>query len=306
MSEDDLPSVGTSIGLDIGGTTVRAAVQDADGRILHEALVPSGRLGKDVPAGISALIDALRTAAPLPDTTPLAGVGIGLPGAIHPVTARVSQCPAFPSLHGIDLLEDMRVRLATEVALANDANLAAWAEFLFGGHEARTLVSLALGTGIGAGVVVDGRMLRGEHGAAGEIAELPIRTASGPARLESVVSTTGLLQARGWRDGADVPRIVDEASAGDPESLTAVRRYCQPLSEAVASLVSILDPGVVVMTGGLGARRVVVDTLSELLRQQGVEVKLVISGLGDRAPLVGALALAREVATRTPEPLAPH
>src|SRR5699024_9400491 len=122
--------------------------------------------------------------------------------------------------------------------------LAALAEHRYGGHRATCLATLALGTGVGMGLIVEGRVLNGDHGAAGEVATCPVWSAGRLVELESIVSVAGRLRARGWAHPSRSPERSDDAAAGEDRAMNAITAYCTALAQFIGGLTAIIDPGV--------------------------------------------------------------
>jgi predicted NBD/HSP70 family sugar kinase len=283
------PLVPVVAGVDVGGTKVRAALREPGGRIVAESTVPSAPLRSDPATGIGDLVRGLVSRA-----TVLTAVGVGLPGVVDQRRGTVSRCPAFPGLAGVDIRSRLAEEVGVPTAVDNDANAAAWGEFRLGGHGSDNLALLALGTGIGLGAVVDGRLLRGAHGAAGEVAEVPLRVDGKRQPTESVASVAGLLQARAWRDTARVRELIADAERGDPPAVRAVEVYADAVADALLAISGLIDPGVIVFTGGLGVRGVVVRNIVRSL-PANIAASITVSSLGERAPLLGALELATDL-----------
>ncbi|GAA4212696.1 ROK family protein [Actinocatenispora rupis] len=290
---DTQPPTDTVLGVDIGGTKVRAALATPDGRVLAEDTVASDRAGVGLIDQVGRIADTLVGRA---GATPRHAV-LGVPGTPDAASGRVLRCPAFPGLAELDARGAFTSRLGCPVTLDNDVNLAAYAEATRGGHAARTLAVLALGTGVGLGITSGGAVLAGDHLAAGEVAELPLPDAGA---LESVVSVAGLragYDAAGGRRDADVPEIVAAARRAEPAALRALDRYCRAVAYCLGAVITIVDPGAIVLTGGIGAAEPIAATVVDRLRELGGwTVPVVVSAFGERAPLVGALHAAASTA----------
>lgn len=282
--------MGDAIGVDIGGTNVRVAAVTADGdvRDVRRAPTPHGDAAALV-ATVAELADGLTGPA-----------GVGIAGGI---TADGTLRGA-PNL-GMDgapigaLLEDA---LGRDVTVTNDADAATWAEHQLGaGQGIDHLVLLTLGTGVGGGAVVEGALLRGATGLAGEFGHIIVH--EGGARcacgndgcLEAYASGTAM--ARGDRDASEV---VAAAKAGDPDDAEHLARVGMWVGVGLASLVAVLDPARIVLGGGAGeaafgqvapaAREALAERLFARARRDPPPV--VPADLGDRAGVVGAALLA--------------
>lgn len=229
------------IGIDLGGTKIEALALDDTGRELlrRRVATPQGDYRATV-AGIAGLVNGLES-----ELGTRGSVGIGMPGALSRVTGRVKNSNSV-CLNGQPLKADLEAALGREVRLANDANCFALSEAVDGaGRGARVVFGVILGTGVGGGIVVEGSVLDGPTGIAGEWGHNPLPLPSGPdlpmpacycgraGCIETYLSGPGLA-----RDGG-----ADEEGA--------MVRYEERLARALAGVVNILDPDVVVLGGGL-------------------------------------------------------
>src|SRR3982750_4387437 len=162
-------------GVDLGGTKLAGALADAQGRIVAQLTEPTDRRGgKYVAEQIANSADKLAQSVGI-EATRTRHVMVGLPGAIVPHTGRVSQIPNIQGLEDVDVLSYLRGRFGPDVAIENDVNLAMLGEKSLGcASGCHNAAFLALGTGTGLGLLIDGKLFRGSRGAAGEISDLPI------------------------------------------------------------------------------------------------------------------------------------
>src|SRR4051812_18035938 len=162
-------------GADLGGTKLAAALADAQGRIVAQLTEPTdGRGGAYVAEQIAACADKLAQTIGI-EVTSTRHVMVGVPGAIDPRTGRVSQIPNIAGLEDVDVLEYLRSRFGRDVAIETDGNLAMPGGQALGcAGGCHNAAFLALGTGTGLGLLIDGKLFRGARGAAGEIPALPI------------------------------------------------------------------------------------------------------------------------------------
>ena len=249
------------IGIDLGGTKIEAAALDREGRVRWRDRVATPR--GDYPATIetvAALVEQAET------TLGQRGeVGVGMPGAISPATGLVKNANST-WLNGRPLAADLADRLLRPVRLANDANCLALSEARDGaGAAARVVFGVILGTGTGGGITVDGRVLTGPNAIAGEWGHNPLpwpRAGEWPGPpcycgrtgcIETFLSGPGL--ARDHREATgqvlEGPRIAAMAAEGDPEAAGTLDRYEERLARALASVINLLDPDVIVLGGGL-------------------------------------------------------
>lgn len=296
------PAAGFVIGMDIGGTSARAAIADLDGRLLGSVRAGTRGAGKaELITQIQEFCTTLLWRAGV-EAERLYQVAIGTPGVVDPLSQEVAYAPNVPALEEPGFLEDLRRALGTKVSLHNDANMAAVGEAERGaGAEAQSFVYLTIGTGLGATLVVDGRVYAGSAGRAGEIGYLPL--APGSAQdLEGRLSGPGLSAAHVELGGSgSTVEIFAEAAGLREPGTSVVRRMVEHLGWAVTVLATTFDPELLILGGGIGA--LCSPYLEDIRRaaEAGSTIvpRLEISALGDEAGLVGAVAMA----LRQAEPL---
>jgi fructokinase len=249
------------IGVDIGGTKMEIAALDESGAELfrRRSNAPRGTYAQALQALADAVLDAERSAgAPC-------SVGIGTPGAVSAGTGTLKNAYASV-LNGKPVKPDLERLLAREVRFANDANCFALSEATDGAAAGAGVVfGVILGTGVGGGTVVDGRALHGANAIAGEWGHnaLPWITADelpgprcgcgGEGHIEAFLSGPGLAHDLKLAAGLslDPAQIIERAGSGDPACEAALARYEERLARALASVINLLDPDVIVVGGGL-------------------------------------------------------
>jgi fructokinase len=249
------------IGIDLGGTKIEGIALDRDGRERGRRRVPTPRDRYAATlAAITTLVEGLERESREP-----ARVGIGMPGALSPATGLVKNANSV-WLNGRPLRQDLERLLHRPLRFANDANCFALSEARDGaGAGARTVFGVILGTGTGGGIVVDGRVLTGPNAVAGEWGHNPLpwpRPDERPGAacycgrtgcVETFLSGPGL--ARDHRETAgetlDAAAIAARATEGDPACEATLQRYEERLARALAGVVNLLDPDVIVLGGGL-------------------------------------------------------
>ena len=255
------------MGIDLGGTKIEAAVLDEAGLILYRKRVPTptGDYGATL-AVVAALVeDAQRHFGPAD------GIGIGTPGAISKATGLIKNSNSV-CLNGRNLLGDLQDRLGRTIFLANDANCFALSEATDGAATGAGIVfGVILGTGVGGGLVVDGRIVDGPNGITGEWGHNPLHLGGGTGRdapracycgragcVETFLSGPALERDHAWTAGGPAPqapisaeRIAQLAQAGDARSRESLERYARRLAQALAVVINIVDPDVIVLGGGV-------------------------------------------------------
>jgi fructokinase len=249
------------IGVDLGGTKIEAIAFDHAGRERARRRVPTprGRYAATL-AAITTLVEGLERDGGEP-----ARVGIGMPGALSPATGLVKNANSV-WLNARPLRQDLERLLHRPVRFANDANCFALSEARDGaGAGARVVFGVILGTGTGGGIAVDGRVLTGPNAVAGEWGHNPLpwpRPDEWPGApcycgrtgcVETFLSGPGL--ARDHREATgetfDAPTIAARAAAGDERCAATLARYEERLARALAVVINVLDPDVIVLGGGL-------------------------------------------------------
>ena len=249
------------IGVDLGGTKIEILALDASGRERFRRRVPTPQGDYDATLdAIAALVrqadDALGARAP---------VGVGTPGSISRATGLLRGANSV-CLNGRPIREDLAGRLGREVRITNDANCFALSEAVDGaGAGAEVVFGVILGTGVGAGVVVRGRVLDGPNGIAGEWGHNPLPWPRDDERpgdacfcgrrgcIETFLSGPGLARDHRRVTGTDLApeAILADAAAGDAACEATLRRYEERLARALAHVINVLDPDVIVLGGGL-------------------------------------------------------
>ncbi|WP_300299478.1 ROK family protein [Ferrovibrio sp.] len=293
------------IGIDLGGTKIEAIALTDDGRIQARRRVPAPR--GDYHATVTALRDlTAAVAAEAGETTTTAPVGVGIPGTISPATGLIKNANST-WLIGHPLDHDLTAATGRRVRLANDANCFALSEASDGAGAGKAVVFGAiLGTGCGAGIVVDGRALTGPNAIAGEWGHNPLPWPQpdelpGPLCYcgkhgcqETFLSGTGLELDFSTQTGRDLdgPAIVAAAEAGDPAAEATLRRYEHRLARGLATILNVLDPDIVVLGGGLSNLTRLYETVPRLwgayVFSDTVTTPLVKNHHGDSSGVRGA------------------
>lgn len=249
------------IGVDLGGTKIEVAALDREGRELFRRRVPTP-VG-DYMATLLAVAALVETAER--ELKRRGRVGVGTPGAESAGDGRIKNANST-CLNGQPLRRDLQTVLQREIRLANDANCFALSEAVDGaGQGARVVFGAILGTGVGGGVVVDGKLLTGANRIAGEWGHnplprleeeggaAPICYCGRTACVETWLSGPGLSNdhRRQTGEALEPPQIVARAEAGDAGCAATLARYERRLGKALAVVINILDPDVIVLGGGL-------------------------------------------------------
>ena len=289
------------IGIDLGGTKIEAVALDGNGheRFRHRVPTPRGSYDGTIEA-VASLVD--RAEAVVGSST----VGIGMPGVISPATGLVKNANST-WLNGRPLAEDLASRLGREVRLANDANCFALSEATDGAAAGKTVVfGVILGTGVGGGLVVCGRVVTGANAISGEWGHNALPWPEHDERpgpdcycgrqgcVETFLSGPGLSNDHLRRTGVtmDAATIVAEAARGDGAAQATVARYEERLARGLASIINVLDPDAIVLGGGLSNIAQLYDCVPRLWAKyvfsDAVVTRLVRASHGDSSGVRGA------------------
>jgi predicted NBD/HSP70 family sugar kinase len=298
---------------DLGGTKLAAAIADAQGRIVAELTEPTDQRGAAyVAEQIAACAHKLAHTVGI-DVTRARHVMVGIPGAVDPRTGRVSLTPNIMGLEEFDVLSFLRDRFGPDVAIENDVNLAMLGEHALGcASRCRNAAFLSLGTGAGLGLLMDGKLFRGAHGSAGEIADLPIGrdptsqipSAGGTFELEvGSLAIVDRYRRQGGTAAATVRDIFRLLEQGDEVAASVLDTTARWVSLAVVTLQSLLDLELIVFGGSIGVRPELYERVRETLPALfSRPITIAPSRLGDRAGLIGAAWAAGQALRQIPEP----
>ena len=298
---------GAAIGIDFGKRHVAVAISDLAHVVLAEERRP---IEEDPPAAeamdmASALLDEVLDAAGVARTDVI-GVGLGLPGPIHRGTGRAASPEILPGWAGVEIQEEMQRRLDLPVKAGNDANLGALAELFWGaGKDAADLIYLKVATGVGAGLVVGGRLFGGVGGTAGEIGHTtidehgPICRCGNRGCLETLAAAPAIvgLIKRSLGHDLTIEEVVERARGGDPGCRRAIADSGRHIGRVLADVCNLLNPQRVVVGGSVGqAGDLLLDEMREAVRRAALptvaaDVEIVPGVLGERAEVLGAVAL---------------
>lgn len=306
------------VGVDLGGTHIRAVLADERGRILKRREVRT-LAAEGLPAVLDRIIATVREVCA---GEPIATIGIGAPGPIDSAAGLVSTPPNLPGWVNVPLGIIVQEAVGIPTFLGNDANVAALGEFAFGaGKDVQHLIYITVSTGVGGGVIVAGMPLEGQRGAAGEIGhtivepEGPVCSCGGRGHLEALVSGTAIGRqareeiaagraslatelARDNPNGVTARIITQAAERGDALALELLARAGRRLGYAVTNLVHIFNPQMVAIGGGVSVagenllgpmRETVLEGVMPVFTE---DLQMVRASLGTDAGIYGALALA--------------
>lgn len=296
------------IAIDLGASHSSVAVSDLSGRVLAQRTEESDIAdGPEVVLDRAAAIGTQLLAELGRQPSDVAGSGIGVPGPVEHATGRPANPPIMPGWHDFDVPAHLGRHFGGPVLVDNDVNLMALGEFVTSWQPARHLLLVKVATGIGAGIVADGRLLRGALGSAGDLGH--VQVAGAPDDVVCRCGNVGCLEAiaagpaiaatlRG--KGLDVESsqdIVDAVSAGDVAALQAVREAGRDLGSVLATCVNLLNPSVIVIGGKLSeAGEYLLAGVREVVYQRSLplathDLRIVGTSAGSQGGILGASAM---------------
>jgi len=311
------------IGVDIGGTQLRACLADASGKI-YKRLLTETRSEDGRTAVLQRLLDLITNLMAETPLDEVAAIGIGAPGPLNPFTGYVVEAPNLAGWVNVPLKDLVAEQFGLPTYLGNDANVAALAEYRFGaGKGARNLIYITVSTGIGGGVIVDGHMLLGEKGFAAEIGHITLE-ANGPRcncgnigcweafssgtaigqeairRLEAGEDSS--LRARSAGDYSRISArwVAEAALEGDLLAQSVFQRAGFYMGVGLVNLLHLFNPSVITIGGSvMKAGDLIWQPLWKTLRERVEpfyleDVRIVPAALGDDVGLLGAIALVLE------------
>ena len=299
-----------SVGIDIGATKANLGLVTSAGKIIASNRIPVQRQSS-AEGFIETLcreVERLIEAHGLTKAD-IAFYGAGVPGTADFKTGLVEYCPNL-GWEDVPAGAIFKKHLKAEVLIAQDSRLAAWAEYLLGaGRNYRSFICVAIGTGIGGGIILDGKIFHGALNTAGEIGHSVFQKDGRPCNcgnhgcLERYASGTGMIERalEAFPEKfAGRPRqaetLFELAYAGDEDLLKLIRRMVEDLAVGIANAVSILSPEAVIISGGLCIHEeLIIKPLRELVNQYGYhawvrkkQLKIEQAQLGPEAPMIGA------------------
>ena len=309
------------IAVDLGGTQIRAALCDPSGQVFKRA-ARATKAQEGLEAVLARIALTIEEAAEGVAEESIAGIGIGAPGPLDPMTGTILAAPNLPGWINVPLRNLISARFGKRTFLGNDANLAGLAEAIYGAARGVSdVVYLTISTGIGSGIIVDGRLLLGSRGLAAEAGHTIIDPngpkcgcgnngciesfAAGPAitrdvvaRLKAGKSSKLTKLSGGDLSKVDTRMINDAAQAGDKLAVNAFRRAGSYLGLGIVNLLHLFNPRMVVLGGSVTkAGPLLFDPMWETIRAKAMPpylegLAIVPAALSDDVGLLGALALA--------------
>jgi len=317
-----------AIGIDLGGTTIKGTIMSEDGVCEHTTRVPTEAQagGQRVLENILSLIDQLISKSGL-QPSDFVGVGFGTPGFVDSDGTILGGAENLPGWKGTQVYAPIKERFGLKALGANDVTAVALAELKYGaGKGVNNIVCFALGTGVGGGIVTDGKLYKGTHGMAGEVGHIVVETdgiqcACGQKGcVERYASATGIVQmalefskyatgyeitpfvtaVRSFPDKITSKVVYEYVAAGDAVALKVHHKACDMLGRAVGVLINTLSPDRVVLGGGvMMAGNIIIETVSHYAKKHCwpaifERCEIVAAELSEDAGVIGAASLALE------------
>jgi glucokinase len=306
-----------SLGIDIGGTNTHLGLVDSQGNIVARTHIPT-LMGEGPESLVERIVSRAGSMAADED---IAQVGVGIAGLIDHHKGIVRFSPNLVGWKNVQLKDMLHGRFGVPVAVGNDVNVICWGEYRFGGYGTEHLFCFTLGTGVGGGIVSDGRLILGANDAAGEFGHTSFERHG----LECLCGLTGCLEsyvgARNLIAMAErrapmtsrltrlastkelTPEVLAQAAEdGDKVAQGIFREAGERIGRALGNVVQLLDPEVIVVNGGISkAGELIIKPIRESLKHytmplSGRKLRVVRSRLGDRAGILGAAVLAEILA----------
>ncbi len=290
-----------SIGVDVGGTNIKAALVDKDGRIKRKIKVKTDAArGKSVV--LDKIIKCIEAVSFGIEKKELVGIGIGVPGIIDRKKGRIIMLPNIPGFENFSLAARIRKKFGMPVLIENDASCVVLAEYLFGaGKGAKNLVCLTLGTGIGGGIIIDGKLYHG-RGNAGEIGHITaepkgIRCSCGNYGCsEEYISTKAFRRlAKKVKLGVTEPADIEKlARNGNTKALRVYSEIGRHLGLLLSDLVKVLDPKLILLGGGIAkSGNLILTPAKKELRKRVyfTPPKIRLAALGEWGGAIGSASM---------------
>ena len=303
------------VGVDLGGTRMRAALFDDDLQMIHRHEKPTNaKRGRD--DTLRRMLELVRGILPDGAGSQVRGIGISAPGPSNPKTGVLVAPPNLPGWHNVPLEQILRDEFGYKAYLGNDANVAALAETARGaGRGYRHVIFVTISTGIGGGIISDGRMLLGKDGLAAEVGHMSLVIGDSVTTLEKEAAGPALIRKARVRIEAGEPSIIIElangdldkisghiigsaAEQGDPLALSVVKRAGWIVGLGMVSLLHVFNPEIIVIGGGVSnLGDLLFAPMHEAIEQYCIDpsywrdLKVKSPELGENVSLVGAAAL---------------
>lgn len=250
--------------LDIGGTSIKAAVSDVKGDLINKSKLAISQNFNEL---VDIIVEYINEAKKKYD---IKGVAISAPGAVNPRTGIIHGVSAIPCIHGPKWKEVLKERVKLNISIENDANCAALAEVFYGNAKGlKDVLLVVCGTAIGGSIVKDGKIHTGKHLHGGEFGYMLMGEENGQprnfSRLASTMSFVRKVRAYYNDDSWDGERVFEEASKGNEVCIEAIDIFYMNLAKGIFNLQHIYDPELILLGGGISARADFIESINEKL-----------------------------------------
>lgn len=281
-------------GIDIGGTFIKYGLVAADGTIIEKHQTPTlAHEGRE--ALLTRILNVARHLASLHPST--LAIGVGVPGVVDPLSKHVQSPPNLPGWDDVPLQQIVAEALGIRVVVENDANAGAIAELRAGaGQRHKNFLYVTLGTGVGGGVVIDGKLYTGPHGDAGEVGHVHLHPGT---VLEKVIGRVGILERYGAGDSVDVGDIDQRAQGGEQRAIDVMKETGHLLGIGLCSALAVLGLRTVIVGGGISRSTTILDAARKSIHDHAIltiarNFQLLPAKYLNDAGLIGAALLTHE------------
>jgi glucokinase len=315
------------IGVDLGGTQLRAALTDVHGTIYEQVRVPT-QAAEGSQAVIGRMIECIdRVRAKVGPNDTILGIGIGSPGPLNPETGVILTMPNLPGWEQVPLRDIVTERTGLFSEIGNDANAAALGEWVFGGGQGyRNFIYLTISTGIGSGVIEQGRLVLGYQGAAAELGHMILQpegrmswedlasgTALGRAAAKAMPThADSLLHSLATPENVTAAHVAQAAAQGDALATQLMERESELLGLGLVSTMHLFSPEKVLLGGSvITSNPWLLDHARQVVKERAIaqvyrEVPIEVAQLGDQVGVLGAVALLLYKLDRLPASTVAH
>lgn len=293
-----------NIGIDIGGTFIKAAIVEGKGKIVLSSKTPTPENGQDIPKKVIEMIQELTKKAKV-DMSEIKSVGIGVPGVCDTKKGTIVNCPNIENCKNIEICKCISQTFGVDSYIDNDANCAALGEYIASDVKSDSFVFVTLGTGVGGGIILGGRLLRGINSAAGEVGHIVIKQNGERCNCgrrgcwERYASVTALVrQAKeaGFTGHVSGRSIFAERAKGNKKADEVIKKWLEYVAEGICDMVNIFQPEEIVIGGGISREgNLILEPVAAFAQKYSIKdtnskrnTKIRISKLFNDAGVVGA------------------
>ncbi len=293
-----------NIGIDIGGTFIKAAIVEGRGKIVLSSKTPTPKNGQEIPKKVIEIIEELTGKAKI-DISEIKSVGIGVPGVCDTKKGTIVNCPNIENCKNIEICKCISQRFGVDAYIDNDANCAALGEYTVSDMKSESFVFVTLGTGVGGGIILGGRLLRGINSAAGEVGHIVIKQNGERCNCgrrgcwERYASVTALVrQAKeaGFTGNVSGRSIFTDRAKGNKKADEVIKQWLEYVAEGICDMVNIFQPEEIVIGGGISREgNIILEPVADFAQKYSIKdtnskrnTKIRISKLFNDAGVVGA------------------